>query len=68
LYFIYFLCSFLLVIYLFLRERVCDQPLVEMPAGAIAVRPGLYCEVSFVDQTRAGVLRAPVFERLIEEA
>ena len=51
-----------------LRERVCDQPLVEMPAGAIAVRPGLYCEVSFVEQTRAGVLRAPVFERLIEEA
>jgi len=51
-----------------LRERACDRPLVEMPAGALAVRPGLYCEVSFVEQTRAGVLRAPVFERLIEEA
>ena len=51
-----------------LRERVTDGALVEMPAGALAVRPGLYCEVSFVEQTRAGVLRAPVFERLIEEA
>ncbi len=51
-----------------LRERVTDDALVEMPAGALAVRPGLYCEVSFVEQTRAGVLRAPVFERLIEEA
>ena len=51
-----------------LRERVSDHPLVELPAEAIGVRPGLYCEVSFVDQTRAGVLRAPVFERLIEDA
>ena len=51
-----------------LRARASDQPLVELPAEAIAVRPGLYCEVSFVGQTRAGVLRAPVFERLIEDA
>lgn len=49
------------------RERVTDRPLVALPAGAAGVRPGLYCEVSFVDQTRAGVLRAPVFERMIEE-
>ena len=51
-----------------LRERVSDRPLVGLPAGAVPVRPGLYCEVSFVNQTRAGVLRAPVFERLIEDA
>ncbi len=51
-----------------LRGRACDRLLVEMPAGAVAIRPGLYCEVSFVEQTRAGVLRAPVFERLIEDA
>lgn len=49
-----------------LHERVTEQALVELPAGAVGVRPGLYCEVSFVDQTRVGVLRAPVFERLIE--
>lgn len=51
-----------------LRGRVCDQPLVPLPAGAVSVLPGLYCEVSFVERTRAGVLRAPVFERLIEDA
>ena len=50
-----------------LRERVADHALVEMPAGARSVQPGLYCEVSFVEQTRAGVLRAPAFERLIAE-
>lgn len=49
-----------------LHERVADRALVELPAGAVGVRPGLYCEVSFMDQTRDGVLRAPVFERLIE--
>lgn len=51
-----------------LRGRASDRPLVEMPDGALAVQPGLYCEVSFVEQTRAGVLRAPVFERLIQDA
>lgn len=50
-----------------LHERVTDRALVELPAGAVGVRPGLYCEVSFVDQTRVGILRAPVFERLIEQ-
>lgn len=50
-----------------LRERISGRALVALPAGAVGVRPGLYCEVNFVDQTRAGVLRAPVFERLIEE-
>lgn len=49
-----------------LHERATDRALVELPAGAVGVRPGLYCEVSFMDQTRDGVLRAPVFERLIE--
>lgn len=51
-----------------LRQRACDRPVVALPAGALPVRPGLYCEVSFVERTRVGVLRAPVFERLIEDA
>ena len=50
-----------------LHARVTEQALVELPPGARSVQPGLYCEVSFAAQTRAGVLRAPVFERLIEE-
>jgi bifunctional non-homologous end joining protein LigD len=50
-----------------LRERPRKTPLVPCPEKARWVEPGLYCEVSFAELTSAGVLRAPVFERLIEE-
>jgi bifunctional non-homologous end joining protein LigD len=50
-----------------LRERPRDAPLVECPEKARWVEPGLYCEVSFLERTRGGILRAPVFERLIVE-
>jgi bifunctional non-homologous end joining protein LigD len=50
-----------------LRERPRRTPLVPCPEKARWVEPGLYCEVSFAELTSAGVLRAPVFERLIEE-
>jgi bifunctional non-homologous end joining protein LigD len=50
-----------------LQERPRRTPLVPCPEKARWVEPGLYCEVSFAELTSAGVLRAPVFERLIEE-
>jgi bifunctional non-homologous end joining protein LigD len=60
-----------------LRARILDllqarprrTPLVPCPEKKNArwVEPGLYCEVSFAELTPAGLLRAPVFERLIEE-
>jgi bifunctional non-homologous end joining protein LigD len=50
-----------------LLERPRKTPLVPCPEKARWVEPGLYCEVSFAELTSAGVLRAPVFERLIEE-
>ena len=50
-----------------LLERPRQTPLVPCPEKARWVEPGLYCEVSFAELTSAGVLRAPVFERLIEE-
>ena len=54
------------------NERSCERappgaPLVACPERALWVEPGLYCEVSFAELTEAGLLRAPVFEGLIEE-
>jgi DNA ligase D-like protein (predicted ligase) len=48
-----------------LRARVTDRPLVPCDEKGIWVKPGLYCEVSFLERTHAGTLRAPVFERLL---
>ena len=50
-----------------LRERPRATPLVPCPERASWVEPGLYCEVSYAELTEAGLLRAPVFEGLIEE-
>jgi ATP-dependent DNA ligase len=50
-----------------LRARPRDTPLVDCPEKATWVEPGLYCTVSFLERTRSGILRAPVFERLIVE-
>jgi bifunctional non-homologous end joining protein LigD len=50
-----------------LQERPRRTPLVPCPEKARWVEPGLFCEVSFAELTSAGLLRAPVFERLIEE-
>jgi bifunctional non-homologous end joining protein LigD len=49
-----------------LLERPRKTPLVPCSQKARWVEPGLYCEVSFAELTSAGLLRAPVFERLIE--
>lgn len=50
-----------------LQERPRRTPLVPCLEKARWIEPGLYCEVSFAELTSAGLLRAPVFERLIEE-
>jgi bifunctional non-homologous end joining protein LigD len=49
-----------------LRARPRRQPLVACPERGAWVEPGLYCTVSYAELTAAGLLRAPVFEALIE--
>lgn len=50
-----------------LRARARSTPLVDCPERAVWVEPGIYCTVSFLERTRSGMLRTPVFEGLIEE-
>ena len=49
-----------------LREHPRGTPLVACPERGTWVEPGLYCALSYAEITEAGVLRAPVFEGLIE--
>jgi bifunctional non-homologous end joining protein LigD len=49
-----------------LRARPRPLPLVACTERGAWVEPGLYCTVSFAELTAAGLLRAPVFEGLIE--
>jgi bifunctional non-homologous end joining protein LigD len=49
-----------------LREHPRSTPLVTCPEHGEWIEPGLYCEVSYAEFTEAGLLRAPVFEGLIE--
>ena len=49
-----------------LRQRPRAAPLVACPERARWVEPGLYCTVSFAELTAAGMLRAPVFEGLLD--
>ncbi len=51
-----------------LREHPRTAPLVTCPERGTWVEPGLYCEVSYAELTEAGLLRAPVFEGLIDES
>lgn len=59
-----------------LRSHRCAQPLLPLPADRSArdqldqmcwVEPVLFCVVSCVEMTAGGMLRAPVFERLVRE-
>jgi ATP-dependent DNA ligase len=53
-----------------LRARPAAAPLVD-PRGVgdgAWVEPGLYCRVSYLERTREGNLRAPVFLGLVEES
>ena len=49
-----------------LKERPRAAPLVACPERGRWVEPGLYCTVSFAELTAAGMLRAPVFEGLLD--
>jgi ATP-dependent DNA ligase len=49
-----------------LRAHPRGHPLVACPERGAWVEPGLYCTVSYAELTAAGLLRAPVFEALIE--
>lgn len=51
-----------------MRDARRESPVVESDLDAIWVEPALFCEVSFLEWTRAGSLRAPVFERLVVDA
>lgn len=46
---------------------LCDEPIVDCPFDATWVEGGLYCTVSYMERTRDGMLRAPVFKELIGE-
>lgn len=50
-----------------LWDQLADKPLVECPEKGNWLQPGLYCKVSFSEQTKNGELRDPVFEELITE-
>ena len=49
-----------------LRKKIRSSPLVACEEDARWIDPDYYCLVSFADWTQAGMLRAPVFEGLIE--
>jgi bifunctional non-homologous end joining protein LigD len=49
-----------------LWARPAPAPVVPCPEKARWIEAGLYCTVSFAELTEAGLLRAPVFEGLVE--
>ncbi len=49
-----------------LRQSPRETPLVSCPEKGRWVEPRIYCEVSYAELTEAGLLRAPVFEGLVE--
>jgi bifunctional non-homologous end joining protein LigD len=49
-----------------LRARHQKKPLVRCKEKGAWVQPGLYCQVRFLEWTRSGDLRDPVFEKLVE--
>jgi bifunctional non-homologous end joining protein LigD len=51
-----------------LRSRPRDAPVVAVGFPGRWVEPGLYCTVRFLERTGSGMLRAPVFVALVEDA
>jgi DNA ligase D-like protein (predicted ligase) len=47
-------------------SRLQDRPVVPCVEKGRWVEPGLFCEVSYLEQTAGGELRDPVFEKLID--
>ena len=50
-----------------LRDGRCDAPLVPCDEKGTWVMPGLYCVVRYLECTRDGIFREPVFEKLITD-
>lgn len=50
-----------------LRERHRATPVVETSMDGEWVDPGIFCTVSYVERTRDGMMRAPVFHDLLVE-
>jgi len=48
-----------------LRERETEQPLVRCAEKGKWLEPGMYCQVLYLQRSKDGMLREPVFERLI---
>lgn len=51
-----------------LRENKCPTPLVPCDVKGAWVQAGLYCSVRYLEMTKAGDLREPVFEKLISNS
>lgn len=49
-----------------LWSRLCQRPMIPCRLRAKWVSPGLYCWTSYLERTKNGELRAPVFEELHE--
>jgi bifunctional non-homologous end joining protein LigD len=49
-----------------IRQRIVTSPIVPCPESGLWIEAGLFCAVSFAELTEAGLLRAPVFEGLVE--
>jgi ATP-dependent DNA ligase len=47
-----------------LWARLRSRPLISCRQRAKWVEPGLYCWTSYMERTKSGELRAPVFEEL----
>ena len=54
-------------IYSLLQDRHRTHPIIACRYEAVWVEPSLYCIVRFNQWTKSGMLRMPVFERLIEK-
>lgn len=50
-----------------LRQNVCHQPLIPCDEKGTWIEAGLYCSVRYLERTKDGVFREPVFEKLITE-
>ncbi len=48
-----------------LARRPAEQPIVECPIAARWVAPGVYCTVDYLEISKSGKLRGPVFRSLV---
>lgn len=51
-----------------LRAKLASRPIIPCAVRGKWVEPGLYCRVTYMERTRRGHLRAPVFRELMVES